>query len=213
MRRVAPTGPAARGAMLDTHTFGPWLRRERERRGVSLDEIARLTKVSSDLWAAMERNDFSRWPSGIYARAYLREYCRIVGLEPDEIVDEFCRLFPIADRRIERLIRAQAETIGLPSAYEDDRAAMPRQGDRRAGASAERPRGRLSGPLAQRAVAVAVDLSAASLVGGLIVVLAGARPWTALASALAVYYPITYLALGATPGALAAGFLRDRLPA
>ncbi|HXH06188.1 MAG TPA: helix-turn-helix transcriptional regulator [Vicinamibacterales bacterium] len=199
--------------MLDTQTFGPWLRRERERRGVTLDEIARRTKVSSDLWAAMERNDFSRWPSGIYARAYLREYCRIVGLEPDEVVDEFCRLFPLADRRVERLIRAQAETIGVPSAYEDDRAAMPPHGDRRAQAADPQPRRRLAGPLAQRAAAVVVDLSAAALVGGLIALVAGTRPWTAVASVLAAYYPVTYLAFGATPGVRAAAFLRERLPA
>ena len=45
--------------------FGPYHRRMRLMRGVSLAEIARVTKVSEALWAGLERNDCSRWPSGI----------------------------------------------------------------------------------------------------------------------------------------------------
>ena len=85
--------------MSDRDTFGPRLRREREKRGISVDTIAAVTKVSAELWEGLERNDFSRWPSGIFARAFVRDYARAVGLDADEIVDEFCRLFPIGDRR------------------------------------------------------------------------------------------------------------------
>ena len=53
-------------------TFGPRLRMEREWRGITLDELAATTKVSVDLWEAMERNDFSRWPTGVFARAFVR---------------------------------------------------------------------------------------------------------------------------------------------
>jgi hypothetical protein len=98
--------------MADSESFGPSLRREREKRRVSLATIAAATKVSVDLWEGLERNDFSRWPSGIFARAFVRDYARALGLDADAVVDEFCRLFPIGDRRGNRIIEAQAELIG-----------------------------------------------------------------------------------------------------
>ena len=65
--------------MSERDTFGPRLRRERERRGISLDTIVTLTNVSLDLWQGFESNDFSRWPTGLYARAFVRDYAKAVG--------------------------------------------------------------------------------------------------------------------------------------
>jgi transcriptional regulator with XRE-family HTH domain len=91
--------------------FGPNLRRIRLQRGISLQQIASETNVSEVLWAAMEKNDFSRWPNGIFARAYIRDYAKIVGADPDSTVDEFCRWFPHGDRRANRQIRGHAEIV------------------------------------------------------------------------------------------------------
>src|SRR5918995_6385983 len=109
--------------MPDRDQFGPRLRRERERRRISLDEVAEATKVSVDLWEGLEQNDFSRWPSGIFARAFVRDYARVLALDADAVVDEFCRHFPVADRRKERLVAAQAALIGHQ--YERRSAADP----------------------------------------------------------------------------------------
>src|SRR4026208_357818 len=98
--------------MSERDTFGPRLRRERERRGITIDTIAAVTKVGADLWLGLERNDFSKWPSGIFARAFIRDYAKAVGLDADDLVDEFCRLFPQGDRRAARLITAHADVIG-----------------------------------------------------------------------------------------------------
>jgi len=113
-------------------TFGPRLRRERERRGISLETIATLTNVSVELWIGLEGNDFSRWPKGIFARAFIRDYAKAVGLDANEVVDDFCRLFPLGDRRAAPLIREQAKLIGHESAIQDDRTLMPDGIDRRA---------------------------------------------------------------------------------
>ena len=96
--------------MSDRDTFGPRLRSERERRGISIETIVTVTKVGADLWLGLEHNDFSKWPSGIFARAFVRDYAKAVGLDADEVVDEFCRLFPHGDRRAARIIKAQART-------------------------------------------------------------------------------------------------------
>src|SRR6516225_7302385 len=91
-------------AMSEKDAFGPRLRRERERRGISLDHIAVITNVGVELWMGLERNDFSQWPGGLFARAFVRDYARAVGLDADEVVDDFCRLFSVGDRRANSLI-------------------------------------------------------------------------------------------------------------
>ena len=117
--------------MSERDTFGPRLRRERERRGISLDTIVTRTNVSLELWLGFESNDFSRWPTGIFARAFVRDYAKAVGLEPDEVVGDFCRLYPLGDRRLVPVIRAQAELIGHDTTLTDDPRLMPDGVDRR----------------------------------------------------------------------------------
>jgi cytoskeletal protein RodZ len=107
------------------------MRRERERRGISLETIVARTNVSLDLWQGFESNDFSRWPTRVYARAFVRDYAKAVGLDPDEVVDDFCRLFPVGDRRSVPVLRAQAELIGHETTVKDDPRLMPHGIDRR----------------------------------------------------------------------------------
>ena len=145
--------------MSDRETFGPRLRSERERRGISLETIASVTKVGAELWDGLERNDFSRWPTGIFARAFVRDYARAVGLDADEIVDEFCRLFAVGDRRAERIIKAHGALIGHHVAL--DGSTVPPSGDRRAIARYRREQTRARRiRLAPRGVAAGIDLPA-----------------------------------------------------
>ena len=112
--------------------FGPNLRRLRLQRGLTLDQIADRTKVTVALWEGLEANDLSRWPSGVFARSYVREYAEIVGADPEATVDEFCRWFPQGDRRAEPIIRGQAQIVGHNLDWEDQ---VPPEADRRAGAA------------------------------------------------------------------------------
>jgi cytoskeletal protein RodZ len=73
--------------------FGGKLRQARERRGVSLRQIAASTKISVGALEALERNDISRLPGGIFSRAFVRSYAIEVGLDPDETVREFLERF------------------------------------------------------------------------------------------------------------------------
>jgi transcriptional regulator with XRE-family HTH domain len=113
--------------------FGPNLRRIRVKKGISIEKIAADTKVSADLLTGLERNDFSRWPTGIYARAYIRQYALAVGADPDSAVDEFCRLFPQGDRRAERIVREQAGIVGHQLTWRDDEPAGGGDRNRRGG--------------------------------------------------------------------------------
>ncbi len=69
--------------------FGENLRREREMRGVSLDEISFATKISLRFLEAIEREDFSKLPGGIFSRSFIRTYARYLGLDEDRVVAEF----------------------------------------------------------------------------------------------------------------------------
>jgi len=73
--------------------FGGKLRQARERRGISLRQIAASTKISPAALEALERNDVSKLPGGIFSRAFVRSYASEVGLDPDETVREFLDRF------------------------------------------------------------------------------------------------------------------------
>lgn len=73
--------------------FGGKLRQARERRGISLRQIASSTKISPAALEALERNDVSKLPGGIFSRAFVRSYAVEVGLDPDETVKEFLERF------------------------------------------------------------------------------------------------------------------------
>src|SRR5262245_7473371 len=74
--------------------FGGKLREARERRGVSLRQIANATKISIGALEALERNDLSRLPGGIFSRAFVRSYALEVGLDPEQTIQEFVAQFP-----------------------------------------------------------------------------------------------------------------------
>jgi len=76
------------------HTFCAQLKNARERRGISLHTIAESTKVSVSLFADLERCELTRWPTGLYRRAFFREYAAFVGLPVESTLTEFVRLFP-----------------------------------------------------------------------------------------------------------------------
>lgn len=119
--------------MSPQEAFGPNLRRIRIQRGITLERIAEETKVSVALWDGLEHNDFSRWPNGIFARAYVREYARLIGVDPESTVDDFCRWFPHGDRRTLRLVREQAEIVGHKLDWKDELPPDAGEVDRRGG--------------------------------------------------------------------------------
>ena len=72
---------------------GATLRRARTRKGLTLEQLARATKISVPALDALENNDFDRLPATIYTRGFLRVYAREVGLDPEETVDDYLEQF------------------------------------------------------------------------------------------------------------------------
>ena len=77
----------------ERRAFGERLKRCRERAGVTLAKISQNTKVPVALFTGLEAGDCSRWPTGLFARAYVRGYAEAIGLNGDETVEEFVTAF------------------------------------------------------------------------------------------------------------------------
>jgi cytoskeletal protein RodZ len=92
-------------------SLGAWLRRQREMREIDLFEIAERTKISLRYLRAMEQDRFDVLPAPVFARGFLREYAKVVGLNPDEVVNFF--------------LAAHRELRDPDPAAEQERAAAP----------------------------------------------------------------------------------------
>src|SRR5688500_864793 len=106
--------------MTPQETFVARLRRYRQRNAISLDEISGTTRVKRELLVALESNDLTDWPRGLYARAWIRAYANAVGLDPIDTVDEFCRLFPQGDRRMRPRIEVMAAIVAPEPDYQPE---------------------------------------------------------------------------------------------
>lgn len=70
-------------------SFGDNLRRERELRGISLEEIAQHTKLSSRVLEAIEKNRFDLLPGGMFNRSFVLHYARYLGLDELQVAADF----------------------------------------------------------------------------------------------------------------------------
>jgi len=86
-----------------TETLGQYLRREREARSVSLEELSRGTRISRPYLEALERDDFHFFSKREYTLGFLRGYARHLGLDPDEVLKRY---------------RFQAELTGRKETFE-----------------------------------------------------------------------------------------------
>lgn len=75
-------------------SLGTRLRERREAQGISLGAIAEQSKIKASLLEALERDDVSRWPTGIFRRAYFRAYAGAIGLDAEAAVREFLATHP-----------------------------------------------------------------------------------------------------------------------
>ena len=101
--------------------FGSRMRQVREQKGVSLRQIAEATKISVSALEALERNDISRLPGGIFSRAFVRSYAAEIGADPEQTVREFLSQFP-----------HESVTAGSPHVLIDDGSLDRRRLDPRA---------------------------------------------------------------------------------
>ena len=95
-------------------TFGDRLRREREMRGITLEEIAHSTKIGTRNLRALEDEEFHLLPGGIFNRGFVRAYAHFLGLDEEQCVADYSA--------------ALAEKEGPPPSSEQIEAEQEQQG-------------------------------------------------------------------------------------
>jgi transcriptional regulator with XRE-family HTH domain len=171
-------------------TFGARMRRERERRNISIASIAESTKILGALLEGLEHDDVSRWPTGFYRRAFLRAYANAIGVDADAALKEFLEQFPEPEDT--------APPVSTP-AIQSSTPAVTALRVQTPGAGAWFTDGALVKGFGLRCFAVAVDLFVVSVMGLALYVVLGMF-WAPAFLATAAYYSVSILVLGNTPG-------------
>ena len=69
--------------------FGERMQREREMRGITLEEIATATKIGARSLRALEQEEFDKLPGGIFNKGFVRSYARYLGIDEDQAVADY----------------------------------------------------------------------------------------------------------------------------
>jgi len=70
-------------------TFGEFLHRERTMRGISLQDIARETRVHINALRALEADDRANLPAEVFVRGFVRNYAEFLGLSSEEVLNRY----------------------------------------------------------------------------------------------------------------------------
>src|SRR5262245_58576204 len=70
-------------------SLGPYLRELRERRGLSLEEMVRATRVAARYLEALEADDFRSLPAPAFTKGFIRAWCQVAGADPAEALARY----------------------------------------------------------------------------------------------------------------------------
>ena len=70
-------------------SFGDRLKKEREQRSISLDDISLSTKIGTRMLRALEEEKFEQLPGGIFNKGFVRAYARHVGLDEEQTLADY----------------------------------------------------------------------------------------------------------------------------
>jgi curved DNA-binding protein CbpA len=88
----------------DTADFdGPRLRRARLRRGIELDDVARITKINPTYLAFLEEGRFGDLPARVYVRGFVAAYATCIGLDPTRVAGSYMKGYEAARPEHRRL--------------------------------------------------------------------------------------------------------------
>lgn len=123
--RAASPDRAERVALKDS--FGEHLRREREMRGVTLEEISAATRIGTRFLDALETEHWDRLPGGVFNRGFVRSTSQFLGLDPEAMLAEYTLATADSSRKEATpvLIHSQSSWTPRPAAGPSDRHWLP----------------------------------------------------------------------------------------
>jgi len=89
MSTTEPTRSAPRGSQDLSESLGAHLRHSRERRGMSVPELSRITRIPMASLEAIEADRFDELPGEVFVRGFLRAYAQAVRILPAEILARY----------------------------------------------------------------------------------------------------------------------------
>lgn len=87
MMNPAHAGPGGPNTVVAS--FGERLKREREKRGMSLEDVSGATKISVRNLRALEQEKFDQMPGGIFNRGFVRSYAKHLGLDDEQVLADY----------------------------------------------------------------------------------------------------------------------------
>src|SRR3954471_21409030 len=124
-------------------SFGERMKREREMRAITIEQIAESTKIGSRMLNALEREDFAKLPGGIFNKGFVRAYAKYLGLDEEQAVTDFMAVYTEFQKKDQPLLgdpavngnglspaeaAAIAETIANTKGMSGDRRRQAAQG-------------------------------------------------------------------------------------
>jgi len=79
----------SRSRRMSSTPFGEHLKREREMRGVSLEEVSAATRIGTRFLEALENEEWDQLPGGVFNRGFIRAIARFLGLDEEGLVSEY----------------------------------------------------------------------------------------------------------------------------
>jgi len=180
-----------------TNSFGARLRAQRERKRIALASIAHDTKIKASLFEALERDDVSAWPSGIFRRAFIRAYAEAIGLDPEAVVREFLQRFPDPADESAGASPPHHRNAQSPEDHSEESPLRLTLDD--SGARFAMPRLRLLAGRRERVAAALCDIAIVLALGAVLFAAAG-HFWTPFAIATVCYFFGTITVFGNTGG-------------
>ncbi|SEM49106.1 protein RodZ, contains Xre-like HTH and DUF4115 domains [Mesobacillus persicus] len=74
--------------------LGERFKQEREAKGLSLEQLQSMTKIQKRYLVGIEEGNYSMMPGKFYVRAFIKQYAEAVGLDPDEIFEQYKNEIP-----------------------------------------------------------------------------------------------------------------------
>jgi cytoskeletal protein RodZ len=114
---------------MDTDSFGSCLRRAREKRQLSLRDVAGATKIPRTTLELIEAGSLDALPADVFVRGFIRSYARAVGTDENEPLHGFeCALNARRDAAHARSTAPVVDPAVVAAAAAEDESAMPRRG-------------------------------------------------------------------------------------
>lgn len=70
-------------------SVGQYLRQQREAKAMSIEEVARATRVPMSSVERLESDQFDELPGEVFVRGFMKSYARAVGLDSDDVLARY----------------------------------------------------------------------------------------------------------------------------